>query len=92
MSEWAYTIQLKDSVRLYWDREKGEYQKSGIAWYLSRTKPQKGKKDFTQSIVASPEVFDCDEDAKKDALEKLSVLRCPIEQPIDRTIKWIVSG
>lgn len=89
-TEWKYTVQLHDDVRLY--RMKGEYvEKRGIAWSLTRSCERSTGPTFHQSIVVSAEVFDDEEEAKHDALERLSMLRCPLELPVDRAIKWMLN-
>ena len=46
--------------------------------------------EFSQAVVISPEVFENEDDAKRDALEKLSILRCPLERPLDHAIRWML--
>ena len=91
--EWNYTVQLKpDDRRTYADGKGGTVEAQGIGWYLSRTTPSVEGRPFSQNIVCSPDVFDHANDAKRDALEKLSMLRCPIDKPLDAAIKWMLEG
>ena len=85
---WNYTVQLRDGVRLYRGPKGGV--KGGIVWDLMRETPTGDGKTFYHSIIASPDVFETDEEAKQDALEKLSMLRCPFDRPIDTAIKWML--
>ena len=90
-TKWEYTVQLHDDVRLY--RMKGEHvEKRGIAWSLTRSCERSNCHTFHQTIVVSAEIFDDEEEAKHDALERLSMLRCPIELPVDSAIKWMLDA
>ena len=71
--EWEYTVQLSLSAM-------GQY-----LWKLTRTSRRPDSADFHEAVVISPEVFENEDDAKRDALKKLSILRCPLERPLDRT-------
>ena len=92
--DWEYQINL-DCVRITKIGSDEKYRE-GWLWALSRSVPvmdPNGKKtSYTESIVSGCEVFDSQEEAKKDALEKLSVLRCPIDKPIDRALKWMLDA
>ena len=86
MTEWTYEVQLSvDDARIY----SGENRKPrfGITWRLQRS-----AEGFRQSIVSSPEVFENEDDAKRDALEKLSILSDPFDLPVDRAIKWLLDN
>lgn len=82
---WTYDIEFVNDVRMYPDGEK----RHGAAWALVRRDTLDGV-SHTQPIVASPEVFDSEREAKRDALEKLSILACPIDQPLARVIKELL--
>lgn len=91
MSEpkWEYTVQLHaNDTRMY----RGIGEQIGWTWAVTRSTTGTDGKSFNQSIVASPEVFETDEEAKRDALVKLSILRCPLERPLDHAIRWILDG
>ena len=98
--EWEFTVQLRNGVRDYkvpLDRPElaGEYgyqERRGIVWSLSRSSLYEDGRVFHQGLVVSGGVFDNEEDAKRDALEKLTILRCPIDRPLDQAIKWITDG
>ena len=85
--EWEYTVQLTHDVRMYVGDENPRH---GSSWSLTRQTSTSDGKPFNQSIVVSAEVFDNDEEAKEDALRKLSILRCPLDQPLDKAIKWML--
>ena len=96
-STWEYTVQLMDGVRLYRQRPlPGEHPlpdvRNGLVWELHRNITTADDKPYRQTLVASAEVFESTEDAKRDALEKLSMLRCPFDKPIDTAIKWILDN
>ncbi|MYE01564.1 MAG: hypothetical protein F4Y03_09825 [Alphaproteobacteria bacterium] len=89
---WEYRVQLKEDVRLYYrPQEQGGYvERRGTVWEVVRTtKPGDGS-HYYQTVVCSPGVFEDDDEAKRDALEKLSMLRCPLGRPLDRAIKWML--
>ena len=81
--EWEYTVQLFGwSARRYLGDDEDKVR-NGMSWSLCRSKG-----NFTQSIVVSPEVFENEEDAKADAVQKLAILLCPIEQPVAKALRW----
>ena len=81
--EYHYLLQLREDVRLYRDGK----QRAGWAWEVVQTH-RPGDKTYYRSIVASPGVFTDEDEAKQDALVCLSLLRCPLDRPLDRAIKW----
>ena len=88
--KWEYTVQFRMSdLRHYRNPDKTVH---GISWSLMRGFVLNNGSTLFESVVVSPEVFENEEDAKRDALEKLSILRCPIEKPIDHTIRWMLNG
>ena len=87
MAKWGYTIQLRSNdQRRYWKEGKSSLR-VGVCWELTRSRAEGG--EYHQSIVASSEVFGTDEEAMRDALEKLSILACPIEQPVAQVLRWM---
>ena len=90
MTKWEYSLQLRAGVRLYRDGEGKSYEKHGTVWELTRDCKQADGQSYCESVVVSSEVFEEDESAKQDALRKLSILRCPLEKPIDHVIRWML--
>lgn len=84
--EWTYDLELVNDVRIYPGGEK-EY---GQAWQLVRVHRAEDGASHIQPIVASPFVFQSDREAKRDALEKLSILACPLDQPLAKVIKELL--
>ena len=85
-----YKVQLRTSCRLV-----DGQPKFGTCWELSRFKGrQEGKWTDFEILFASPEVFEDQEDAKRDAVQKLEPLICCADSPLRiafRTaIDWIV--
>ena len=85
-----YKVQLRTSCRLV-----DGQSKFGTCWELSRFKGrQEGKWTDFEILFASPEVFEDQEDAKRDAVQKLEPLICCADSPLRiafRTaIDWIV--
>lgn len=91
MIKWNYDIQTSLNVRQWHSKTEGkDTQKKGFAWELFRwCKREDGSPPYRQALAASPEVFTELEDAKRDALEKLSMLGCPIEKPVAQGLRWI---
>ena len=89
--EYEYTVQLRMvDRRVHTDPVNGGHvERVGVSWSLTRSCGADDQR-YHQSIVSSPEVFECIEDANRDALEKLSMLRCPLERPIDHAIRWML--
>ena len=86
-TKWEYSIQIHGhDARIYADGQ----ARYGTTWSLARN-CDSAAGPYTESIMTSPEVFDDAEAAKRDAVEKLSILRCPIETPIDRALHWMLS-
>ncbi|MYB40395.1 hypothetical protein F4X86_03985 [Candidatus Saccharibacteria bacterium] len=81
--KYEYVLQLREDVRRYVDGTQHE----GWAWELVQT-ARPGDRRHYYSIVSSPGVFNDEDEAKQDALRKLSILRCPIDRPLDHAIKW----
>ncbi|MYE83240.1 MAG: hypothetical protein F4X36_15670 [Gammaproteobacteria bacterium] len=81
-------MQIRHDLRLY-RNQPGDVHKRGLSWSLMRSCIVNGER-FSETIISSPEVFDDPEDAKRDALRKLSILRCPLDLPLDRAVKWIL--
>ena len=89
MTKWEYIVQVRNGQRLYRHPD-GDQTKEGVVWELVRTCGREEDSPYVYlSIVVSPGVFDTDEDAKRDALEKLSMLSCPLEQPVAQALRWI---
>ena len=89
-ANWEYTVQLQmNDLRQYRNPSKAV---AGVSWSIVRKFDRFDGSTHVESIVTSPEVFDNEEDAKQDALQKLSILRCPIEKPIDHTIRRLLNG
>lgn len=86
--DWTYRIEIVNDARIYPGYEK----RFGAAWVLVRTKPVDDAMTHTESIVVSPDVFLSDEEAKRDALEKLSILVCPIEALLPKVIKSLLDA
>ena len=84
-TEWEYTIQISSGARLYLGEDEPRY---GIEWNLTRSCPGSDGRSFSQTIVSSAEVFDDEEDAKRDATEKLALLGCTLEKPIAQALRW----
>ena len=90
-AKWTYTIQLQtDEARIYGGEHGGE--KRGMTWSLTRSCKHRDGTTYWESIVSSPEVFDERNAALEDALRKLSILRCPLEQPLDYAIRDLLEG
>ena len=89
--EWEYTVSISNGIRRY-RRDDENKVREGLTWALVRSCPTEGGETFYHSIVESPEVFDTLDEAKQDALEKLSILRCPLNQPLDKAIRWMLDG
>ena len=92
MTKWEYAICIKRGARLYHYDDKRSDVRRGLVWELVRHEPdpQGGEHLQTEAIMASPRVFEHEEHASRDALEKLSILRCPYDRPIDAAIKWLL--
>lgn len=93
LHEWEYTIQLSHNVRVY--RKDGQAElppREGVTWELTKSCPRENGGTYFESIVVSPGVFRDDEEAKADALRMLSILRCPLERPLDKAIRWMLEG
>lgn len=89
MIKWNYDMQVSLSVRLY-EQAKGKgIPKEGFAWELVRWYERDDGSTYRQTLAVSPEVFTELEEAKRDALEKLSILGCPIEQPVAQGLRWV---
>ena len=84
--QWTYDIEIVNDARVYPGGEK----RHGAAWVIVRRDSIGNSVTHVQPIVASPEVFDSDREAKRDALEKLSILACPLDQPLARIIKALL--
>lgn len=85
--KWEYSIQISSGARLYLGEDEPRY---GLVWDLTRSNTSLGESPFRQAIVSSPEVFDDAEDAKQDAIVKLSKLSCPLERPIAHAVHWML--
>ena len=85
--EWEFCVQVRtNDARIYADNK----VRHGISWAVQRQTPMSNGEIYHESIVASPEVFESTEEAKDDALRKLSMLRCPLDRPLDKAIKWVL--
>ena len=85
MQKWDYNIGLEDGVRIY--NKCTPKEQKGIVWNLQRTTKLHDGTPYSEHIITSVGVFEDTADAVHDALQKLSILRCPIERPIDVAIK-----
>ncbi|MDE0149344.1 MAG: hypothetical protein OYG32_14245 [Rhodospirillaceae bacterium] len=88
IDDWTYRIEIVNDVRIY----PGDEKRFGAAWVLVRTTSVGSAMTSTESIVVSPDVFLSDEEAKRDALEKLSILVCPIEVLLPKVIKSLLDA
>lgn len=86
--QWTYRLEVVNDVQIYPGGEK----RLGAAWVLERARPADAGATHVEPIVASPEVFNSDREAKRDALEKLSVLACPLDRPLARVIKSLLDN
>ncbi len=88
-TEWTYEVQLRMfDTRMYSGEEGGNAQQvTGISWSLERSCVGSNGKTYSQAIVSSPKVFANEEEAMEDALKKLSILRCPLEEPLNHAIR-----
>ena len=88
----TYAVQLRTSCR----PAKGQHEpKFGIAWEITRFIGQQGDKwQDSETLFVSPDVFENEEDAKRDAVQTLKPLLCCADSPLRiafRTaIDWIV--
>ena len=85
-----YLVQLRTSCRLV-----DGQPKFGTCWELTHfTRQQEGKWTDSETLFASAAVFEDQEDAKRDAVQKLEPLICCADSPLRiafRTaIDWIV--
>ena len=91
MTKWKYSLEVREGVRLYRNVEgKPNGEREGRVWELIRTCKQEDGQTNSESVVVSAEVFNGDEAAKRDALRKLSIRRCPLEKPIDHVIRLML--
>ena len=81
----AYQVQLQTSCRLV-----GGRPKFGISWVVMRRIGDRAM----DILLASPDVFDDEDDAKRDAVQKLEPLVCcrdsPLSMAFRTTIDWMV--
>ena len=87
----AYMVQLRNSCRI--DLGQNE-PKFGTAWEISRIiGHQEGKWPEYETLFVSPDVFEYEEDAKRNAVQTLKPLQCCADSPLRiafRTaIAWI---
>ena len=57
---------------------------------LAREHQGEEGRQYSQHIVASPEVFDSDEEAKEDAIRKLSALVAGTDTPVQGAIQCLL--
>ena len=87
--DWHYIVELQ-ACRLKKDAD--EEGDTAIVWSLVRhCRTEEGKR-LQESIISSADTFVTEEEAMRDALIRLSMLRCPIEKPVDHAIKWLLNG
>ena len=86
--QWTYRLEIVNDARVHPTGEK----RFGAAWVLVREDRVDASTAHVESIVASPDVFESDREAKRDALEKLSILACQVDQPLARVIKALLDG
>ena len=87
-----YRVGLRMSCRI--DRETNQ-PKYGLAWEILRfIGRQEGSWKDSEVILTSPDVFDCEDDAKRDAVRTLKSLPCcdasPLRIAFRTTIGWMV--
>ena len=88
----GYHVQLRTSCRLV----PGQYEpKVGTAWEVTRFIGQReGEWLRSESLLVSPDVFDDEDDAKRDAVRTLESMFCCDDSPLRiafRTaIDWMV--
>lgn len=85
---WNYWIRIEPGLREF--DESLTASLKGYVWTLMRARKGVDHEDEGEEIASSSLVHDTEEMARRDALEKLSLLRCPIEQPLDRGIRWML--
>ena len=86
MTQWKYEVQTVPYERRRLDSSQDEQFQVGFSWMLCRC-ASNGTVDVCQPIVASPDIFSELEDAKRDALEKLSMLNCTLENPLAEALR-----
>ena len=87
-----YSIQLRQSSR---PAQRQHEPKIGIAWEITRfIGQQEGKWQDSETLFVSPDVFDNEEDAKRNAVQTLDSLFCcgdsPLRIAFRTAIDWIV--
>ena len=87
--DWHYRIALQAARPRKGPDEEGD---TAIVWSLVRHCCTKEGKGLHESIISSADTFVTEEEARRDALIRLSMLRCPIEKPVDHAIKWLING
>ena len=87
--DWHYIVELQ-AARLKKDAD--EAGDAAIVWSLVRHCRTEDGKGLHESIISSADTFVTEEEARRDALIRLSMLRCPIEKPVDHAIKWLLNG
>ena len=87
-----YTVGLRASSRLV----QGQHEpKIGTAWEVIRfIGKQDGRWQDSEVLFVSPDVFDSEDDAKRDAVQTLESLLCcetsPMRIAFQTTIDWMV--
>ena len=87
-----YSVQLRQSCR----PAQGQQEPMvGIAWEVIRLIGQReGEWQDSETLFASPDVFDDEDDAKRNAVETLGSLLCcedsPLRTAFRTAIDWIV--
>ena len=87
--DWHYVVELQAARLRKGADEEGD---TAIVWSLVRHCRTEDGKALHENIISSADTFLTEEEARRDALIRLSMLRCPIEKPVDHAIKWLLNG
>lgn len=87
--DWHYVVELQAARLRKGADEEGD---AAIVWSLVRHCRTGDGKGLHESIISSADTFLTEEEARRDALIRLSMLRCPIEKPVNHAIKWLLNG
>ena len=87
-----YMVQLRTSSR---PAQRKDEPRVGTAWEVTRFEDQEeGKWPDYETLLVSLDVFDSEEDAKRNVVQTLHSLRCYADSPIrialQTAIAWIV--
>ena len=87
--QWEYGVGIKQGCRLYLGQVEPVY---GLVWFVYRSCLDEAGEVFTQSLIVSPEVFDTQDEAERDVLEKLTLLALGRNAPLQSAIQWILES